>query len=99
VRIEMPPDETELDMIIRILKQGMHEEVRTDDMNQVEYHVVTQNGVAYATISFLENALKFTTNKISAKQIGFLLRRIGGMNSLTQVNGSYRRVWRVDGLQ
>jgi hypothetical protein len=95
IHIDVPPDETNLGAILRVIEEGCSPDRSCTDMDLVRDHVVSIDGSAFFTTSYLSNALQFTGVKISAKETGSLLRRLNCKKIDHRSGASVHKVWEM----
>lgn len=93
--VRIDPDETTLGAIQRVISDGIRPDRVTDDMERIETHVVCQNGSAFFTLDHIRNVLQFSGMKITNKEIGGLLRRMGCERSRVNYRDTIRRYWTI----
>lgn len=92
---QIEEDETTLGAIQKIISDGCRPDRSTSDMDRIGAHVVCENGTAYFTLDHICSTLLFSGNRISSKELGGLLRRMGCEKDEVRTRDSKVRVWKI----
>jgi hypothetical protein len=94
-KIKIDPEETTLGAIRRVIVDGTKPERATDDIGMINTHVVCKNGSALFTMDHIQNVLQFSGTKITSKEIGGLLRRMGCTRVDLDKRDTHCRIWQI----